>query len=234
MYFMTCPSPGQIARYLKNDYYKDDETYIYHLADIMSRNYRAIVHAGFVLQLDCPDLAMCKHTVYPDLDTSSYRDIIKVHVEALNHAVSGIPKDRIRMHVCWGSTMGPHHTDIPFKDIVDIVLNASPTAVSFPGANPRHGHEWKIWRDIELPDGKKIIPGVIDSTSNFVEHPELVADRICQYAEMCRQRSGYGWRGLWIRDICRSRSGRPENCLDEAQILNGGGRTGFSATMVNW
>ena len=109
--------------------------------------------------------------------------MIAVNVAALNHAVKDIPPERMRMHVCWGSTMGPHHTDVPIEDIIDIVLTARPQAVSFPGANPRHGHEWKVWKDVKLPEGKIIIPGVIDSTSNFVEHPELVADRIVQYAQ---------------------------------------------------
>jgi 5-methyltetrahydropteroyltriglutamate--homocysteine methyltransferase len=179
--FYTSPSPGQIARYLKNDYYKTEEEYLFALADVMAKEYRAIVDAGFVLQLDCPDLAMSR-TLYLDRSIADYRKIIEVNVEALNQAVKDLPADRMRMHVCWGSTLGPHHQDVPLKDIVDIILKGKPLAVSFPGANPRHGHEWKIWRDVDLPDGKIIIPGVIDSTSNFVEHPELVADRIRQCA----------------------------------------------------
>ncbi len=180
-FFFTSPSPGQIARYLKNEHYKTDEEYLFALAGVMAREYRAIVDAGFVLQVDCPDLAMSR-ALYLDRSIADYRKIIAVCVEALNHAVKDIPAERMRMHVCWGSTMGPHHQDVPLKDIVDIILKARPQAVSFPGANPRHGHEWKIWQDVKLPDGKFIIPGVIDSTSNFVEHPELVADRIVQYA----------------------------------------------------
>jgi 5-methyltetrahydropteroyltriglutamate--homocysteine methyltransferase len=181
-FFMTSPSPGQIARYLKNRYYKSDEEYIFALADVMRREYQAIVEAGFILQLDCPDLAMLRHMVYLNLPLAGYRKIIAVNVAALNHAVHDLPPERMRMHVCWGSTMAPHHTDVELKDIIDIVLGARPQAVSFPGANPRHAHEWKIWRDVKLPAGKIIIPGVIDSTSNFVEHPELVADRIVNYA----------------------------------------------------
>jgi len=180
-WFMTSPSPGQIARYLKNHHYKTDEAYLYALADVMAREYRAIVDAGFVLQLDCPDLAMSR-SLYPDIDIAAYRKIITVNVEALNHSVRDLPADRMRMHVCWGSTLGPHHNDVPLRDIADILLKGRPQAVSFPGANPRHGHEWKVWSDVKLPDGKIIIPGVIDSTSNFVEHSELVADRIVQYA----------------------------------------------------
>jgi 5-methyltetrahydropteroyltriglutamate--homocysteine methyltransferase len=180
-YFMTSPSPGQIARYLKNNHYKTDEEYLFALADVMKREYKAIVDAGFIVQLDCPDLAM-SYALYPGISLADYRKIIAMNVEALNVAIKDLPADRMRMHVCWGSTLGPHHGDIPLKDIVDIVLKAKPMAVSFPGANPRHGHEWKVWQDVKLPDGKAIVPGVIDSTSNFVEHPELVADRLVQYA----------------------------------------------------
>jgi 5-methyltetrahydropteroyltriglutamate--homocysteine methyltransferase len=180
--FFTSPSPGQIARYLKNQHYPTEEAYLYALADVMAREYRAITDAGFILQLDCPDLALSRHMVFAHLSLDEFRKVITTHVEALNHAVKDIPPERLRMHICWASTQGPHHKDVPLRDIVDIVLMGRPQAVSFPGANPRHGHEWKVWKDVKLPDGKAIVPGVIDSTSNFVEHPELVADRIVQYA----------------------------------------------------
>jgi len=180
--FMTSPSPGQIARYLKNRHYKTEEEYVYALANVMKREYKAIVDAGYILQLDCPDLAMLRHMVYLDKSLEEFRKIISVNVAALNHAVADIPADRMRMHVCWGSTMAPHHTDIPLRDIVDIVLTAKPMAVSFPAANARHEHEWKIWREVKLPAGKVIVPGVIDSTVNTVEHPEVVADRILNFA----------------------------------------------------
>jgi 5-methyltetrahydropteroyltriglutamate--homocysteine methyltransferase len=182
--FMTSPSPGQIARYLKNGHYPDDEAYLTALADTMKREYRAIVDAGFILQLDCPDLAMSRHMLYPHLSIADYRKVITANVTALNRAVADIPAERMRMHVCWGSTIDPHHNDVPLRDIVDVVLTAKPQAVSFPGANPRHGHEWKVWREVALPPEKTIIPGVIDSTTNVVEHPELVADRIVQYARV--------------------------------------------------
>lgn len=182
-YFMTSPSPGQIARYLPNSYYKSDEEYLFALAGVMAKEYRAIVDAGFILQLDCPDLAM-SYNLFPGIGVGDYRKFIAQNVEALNASVKHLPPDRMRMHVCWGSTLGPHHEDIEIKEIADILLKGRPQAVSFPGANPRHGHEWKVWKDVKLPDGKIIIPGVIDSTSNFVEHPELVADRITQYARV--------------------------------------------------
>ncbi len=146
------------------------------IADVMRREYQAIVEAGFILQLDCPDLAMLRHMVYLDLPLKEFRKIIAVNVAALNHAVRDLPPDRMRMHVCWGSTMAPRHTDVPLRDIVDIVLTALPQAVSFPAANGAHEHEWKIWREVKLPPGKIVIPGVIDSTSNTVEHPDLTLE----------------------------------------------------------
>jgi 5-methyltetrahydropteroyltriglutamate--homocysteine methyltransferase len=182
--FMTSPSPGQIARYLKNKHYATEEAYVHALAEVMKREYRAIVDAGFILQLDCPDLAMLRHTVYLDKSLADFRKIIAVNVAALNRAVADIPANRMRMHVCWGSTMAPHHTDVPLIDIIDIVLSAKPMAVSFPAANARHEHEWKIWREVKLPPGKVIVPGVIDSTVNTVEHPEVVADRLVNFASV--------------------------------------------------
>ena len=181
--FMTSPSPGQISRFLHNEYYPSDEAYIYALAGVMKRQYDAIVDAGFLLQLDCPDLALGRHQLFSHLSLEEFRAVAQMHVEALNYAVADIPADRMRMHICWGSTLGPHHTDVPIADVIDIVLTAKLCAVAFPGANPRHEHEWKVWRDpIKLPEGKIIIPGVIDSTSNFVEHPEVVCDRLVRYA----------------------------------------------------
>ncbi len=181
--FMTSPSPGQISRFLHNEYYPTDEAYIYALAEVMKRQYNAISEAGFLLQLDCPDLALGRHQLFSHLTLEEFRAVAEIHVEALNYAVADIPADRMRMHICWGSTLGPHHTDVPISDVIDIVLKAKPAAVAFPGANARHEHEWKVWRDfIKLPEGKIIIPGVIDSTSNFVEHPEVVCDRLVRYA----------------------------------------------------
>lgn len=182
--FMTSPSPGQIARFLHNDYYASDEEYLYALAEVMKRQYRAIVDAGFLLQLDCPDLALGRHQIFAHLTLDEFREVAAMHVAALNYAVADIAPERMRMHICWGSTLGPHHTDVPLREVIDLVLTARPAAVAFPGANPRHEHEWKVWRDIKLPEGKVIIPGVIDSTSNFIEHPEVVGDRIARYAEV--------------------------------------------------
>jgi 5-methyltetrahydropteroyltriglutamate--homocysteine methyltransferase len=180
--FMTSPSPGQIGRFLQNRYYPSDEKYLYTLADVMKREYQAIVQAGFILQIDCPDLALGRHTQFAHLSLEQFRDVAKMHVDVLNHAVADIPPDRMRMHICWASTGGPHHRDLPLKDIADVVVEGRPGALVVAGANPRHEHEWKVWRDVPLPAGKVLVPGVIDSTTNFIEHPELVAERIARYA----------------------------------------------------
>jgi 5-methyltetrahydropteroyltriglutamate--homocysteine methyltransferase len=182
--FMTSPSPGQIGRFLQNRYYPSDEKYLYTLADVMKRESRAIVDAGFVLQIDCPDLALGRHTQFSHLSLREFRDIAAMHVEVLNYAVADIPADRMRIHVCWASTGGPHHRDLPLKDIVDVVIKARPMGLVIAGANPRHEHEWKVWKDVKLPAGKVLVAGVIDSTTNFIEHPELVAERIERYARV--------------------------------------------------
>ena len=182
--FMTSPSPGQIGRFLTNRHYPSDEAYLYTLADVMRREYQAIVQAGLTLQLDCPDLALGRHTQFAHLTLGEFRKVAEMHIEVLNYAVADIPADLMRMHVCWASTGGPHHRDVPLADIVDIVLKGRPAGLMVPGANPRHGHEWKVWKDAKLPEGKVLIPGVIDSTTNFIEHPELVAERIERYAQV--------------------------------------------------
>ena len=180
--FMTSASPGQIARFLQNRHYPDDESYLYALADVMKREYQAIADAGFVLQLDCPDLALGRHTQFSHLTLEEFRKVAELHVEVLNYAVADIPPERMRMHACWGSGGGPHHRDVPLKGIVDVVLKARPSGFAFVGANGRHEHEWKVWKEVTLPEGKVIIPGVIDNTTNIIEHPETVAERILRYA----------------------------------------------------
>lgn len=183
--FITAASPGVIATFLANDYYETQEEYLYALADAMKPEYDAIAAAGLVLQMDCPDLAMTRAMLGNDVLTDEeFRDQIRLHVRALNHAVRDIPPEQMRMHVCWGNSERPHITDIPMAAIVDVVLEARPAGLSFEAANPRHAHEWKVWKDVRLPDGKVLIPGVIDSTTNFVEHPELVAQRILKFAEV--------------------------------------------------
>jgi 5-methyltetrahydropteroyltriglutamate--homocysteine methyltransferase len=183
--FMSAASPGVIAAFLANGYYPSDEEYIFALADAMKPEYDAIAAAGIVLQLDCPDLAMTRAMLGNDMLTEEeFREQIRMHVRALNHAVRDIPPEQMRMHLCWGNGEWPHITDIPLAAIIDVVLEARPTGLVFEAANPRHEHEWTVWKDIRLPDGKVLIPGVIDSTTNFVEHPELVAQRIVRFAEI--------------------------------------------------
>jgi 5-methyltetrahydropteroyltriglutamate--homocysteine methyltransferase len=147
----------------------------------MKQEYDAICQAGLVLQLDCPDLA-CEWALGPEQTTAEFRQVVAQRLEALDYATRDIPPDRLRMHLCWGNYEGPHHTDVPLADIIDLVLAARPTAVSFEAANPRHEHEWTVFEQIKLPEGKAVIPGVLDSTTNYIEHPELIAQRIIRYA----------------------------------------------------
>ncbi len=182
--FMTAASPGVIAHFLRNEHYPSREAYLARLTDVMKEEYDAIVKAGLVLQVDCPDLAMGRHLAFPDLSTPEFLKIAEANVEALNHALRDVPRDRVRMHLCWGNYEGPHHRDIPLREVLPIVLRARPEAISLEGANPRHEHEWAVFREIKLPDDKILIPGVLDSTTNFIEHPELVAQRIVRYAEV--------------------------------------------------
>ena len=180
--FMTAASPGVISFFLTNRHYPSHEDYIAALADAMKTEYDEIHRAGLVLQLDCPDLAMTHHmTDGESLD--DFRRRAALHVEALNHATRDIPADEMRLHLCWGNYEGPHHHDVPLEKIIDVVLEARPAAISFEAANPRHEHEWTLFDEVELPDGKALIPGVIDSTTNYIEHPELVAQRIVRYAD---------------------------------------------------
>jgi 5-methyltetrahydropteroyltriglutamate--homocysteine methyltransferase len=182
--FMTAASPGVIANFLHNEHYATEEEYLYALADVMKDDYKAIVDSGLLLQIDCPDLAMTRITQFSHLSEDEFIKIVEMHVEVLQHALAGIAPDRMRMHLCWGNTEGPHNHDVPLSKIINIVLKAPPGAISFEGANPRHAHEWKVWQDVKLPEGKVIIPGVLDTTTNFIEHPELVAERIMRYASV--------------------------------------------------
>ncbi len=182
--FMSALSPGCFARFFRNEFYPNEETYLQAVADAMHLEYQAIVDAGFVLQLDCPDLASGANTDYAGLSIKQFRKVIERHVECLNYALRTIPREQVRIHVCWGNYLGPHHRDIALRDVIDIVLKANVTGITIESANPRHGHEWKIWQDIKLPEGKILFPGVIDDLSYFIEHPELVAERIVRFAKL--------------------------------------------------
>lgn len=183
--FLSAASPGVIATFLANSYYATQAEYLYALADAMKYEYDAIATAGILLQVDCPDLAMTRVMGgNADLTDQQFLDQIRLHVEVLNHAVRDIPPERMRLHLCWGNGAMPHIYDIPMRDIVDIVLTARPCAIAFEMANPRHEHEWTVWEDVTLPDGKVLIPGVLDSCTNYVEHPELVAQRLVRLAKL--------------------------------------------------
>ncbi|MFS8608768.1 MAG: epoxyalkane--coenzyme M transferase, partial [Gammaproteobacteria bacterium] len=182
--FMNAASPGVISAFQQNRYYPTHEAYVEAIANAMRPEYEAIVAAGFVLQLDCPDLAMARHTGFQELSEAEFLKRAEHQVEALNDAVRNVPADRMRMHICWGNYEGPHDHDIPLEKILGIVLKAKPQAILFEAANPRHRHEWTVWRDARIPDDKILIPGCIMSTTNYVEHPELVAQQILQYADI--------------------------------------------------
>ncbi len=182
--FMSAASPGVISGFLPNHYYKTPDAYVGALADAMKTEYEAIHQAGLTLQLDCPDLAMSRHIWFPDLSLADFRKRIAMHVEALNHATAAIPPESMRMHLCWGNYEGPHHYDVPLADIIDIVLKARPATISLEAANPRHEHEWQLFETVKLPDDKVLIPGMLDSTTNFVEHPQLIAQRLLRWASV--------------------------------------------------
>jgi 5-methyltetrahydropteroyltriglutamate--homocysteine methyltransferase len=180
--FMNAASPGLVTAFQPNQHYPSHEAYVEAVAAAMRPEYEAIVAAGMVLQLDCPDLAMARHTGFQDLTEDEFLARAALHVEALNWALEDIPADRARLHICWGNYEGPHDFDIALEKVVGIVLKAKPAGLLFEAANPRHEHEWALWRDVALPADKVLIPGVIDSCSNYIEHPELVAQRIERFA----------------------------------------------------
>jgi len=180
--FMNAASPGVIALFQPNEYYATHEEYLYALADAMRFEYEAIVDAGFLIQLDSPDLGLGRHMMFKDRSDDEYESLARLHVEALNHAVRNIDADRMRLHVCWGNYEGPHTHDAPMSQVLPIALGAKPQALLFESSNPRHAHEWRAFEEADLPDDKILVPGVIDSTTNFVEHPQLVADRIERFA----------------------------------------------------
>lgn len=180
--FMNAASPGLITAFQQNRYYPSHEAYLADLVTAMRPEYEAIIDAGFDLQFDCPDLAMSRHTGYQDASDEEFVKIAEANVEALNAATERLPAERLRMHVCWGNYEGPHDCDIPLEKVIGAILRARPSTILFEAANPRHEHEWTVWRDAQLPDDKKLAPGLIDTCSNYVEHPQLIAQRIGRFA----------------------------------------------------
>jgi len=201
--FLTAASPGVVSLFFRDDYYGSEESYLAAIAEAMRDEYETITNAGFVLQIDCPDLGMGRHIQYANLSLPEFRKKAELHVEALNHALRNIAPDRLRMHLCWGNYEGPHHCDVPLADVIDIVFRAKPMAIALEAANPRHAHEWKVFETVKLPEGKLLIPGVVESKSNFIEHPDLIAQRIGRYAALVGRENvmagsdcGYGtWVG---------------------------------------
>jgi len=182
--FMTAASPGVVSLFFRNEHYPTEEAYLAAIAEAMRYEYETITNAGITLQIDCPDLGMGRHIQHADLSLPQWRKKAELHVEALNHALTNVSPEKVRMHLCWGNYEGPHHCDVALADVIDIVFKAKPSAVALEAANPRHAHEWALFEKLKLPDGKVLIPGVIESKSNFVEHPELIAQRIARYANL--------------------------------------------------
>lgn len=182
--FTSAASPGVISIFFANQFYETQEEYVFAIAEAMRFEYEAIAAAGAIVQLDCPDLAMGRHSAYAALSLAEFRRTIALNVEALNHAVHNIPAEQLRMHLCWGNYPGPHNHDVPIKDIIDIVWTAKPATVLFEGANPRHAHEWHVLKDLGVPPNKTICPGVIEPQSNYIEHPDLIAQRLVQWGEV--------------------------------------------------
>jgi 5-methyltetrahydropteroyltriglutamate--homocysteine methyltransferase len=182
--FMNAASPGVVALFQPNDFYPSQDQYLEALAEALRGEYEAIVGAGFLLQIDAPDLGMGRHTMYRDRTEEEFTALAARHIEVLNHALRNVPADRVRMHVCWGNYEGPHHHDIPLARLLPVVLRARPQALLFEAANPRHAHEWAVFKEVKLPEEKVLIPGVISSTTNYVEHPLLVAERLERLAAL--------------------------------------------------
>jgi 5-methyltetrahydropteroyltriglutamate--homocysteine methyltransferase len=187
--FMSAASPGVTALFFGNEYYDKHEDYVFAIAEGLRHEYEAIANAGIILQVDCPDLAMGRHTQFRELDLAGFRKAMELNIAALNHATANIAPERLRMHMCWGNYPGPHHHDVPFQDIIDLVWTARPHAIQFEAANPRHAHEYAIFETVKLPEGKVLIPGVVECQSGYIEHPELIAQRIGRYADLVGRES---------------------------------------------
>jgi 5-methyltetrahydropteroyltriglutamate--homocysteine methyltransferase len=200
--FISAASPGVISLFFANHYYPNHEAYLFAIAEAMRDEYETIARAGLVVQVDCPDLAMGRHIQFAGLGLAEFRKLARLHVEALNHALANVAPDRSRIHLCWGNYEGPHHFDVPLREIIDIVFAARPDGISFEAANPRHAHEWRIFEKLKLPAGKLLIPGVIESKTNYIEHPELVAERIGNYARLVGRENVIGGTdcgfGTWV------------------------------------
>jgi 5-methyltetrahydropteroyltriglutamate--homocysteine methyltransferase len=224
--FLPANSPGTIEHWLANEYYKSDEEFVFAIAEIMREEYRAIVDAGFLLQIDDPDLPDGWNCL-PEITLPEYRRYAAVRVDALNHALAGIPKDKVRLHVCWGSHHGPHHDDIPLRDIIDLIFRVAAGSFSIEASNPCHEHEWRVFEDTKLPEGATLIPGVVGHCTDFIEHPDLVAERLVRYARLVGRENVLAGTDCGIG----TRVGHPSICWAKFDALAEGARR---ATQILW
>jgi 5-methyltetrahydropteroyltriglutamate--homocysteine methyltransferase len=234
--FMSAASPGVIDTFMPSSYYSSEEEYLRAVGAAMRDEYRAIVEAGFILQVDCPDLAMGRTMRFGHLDLDGFQAVARMHVEVLNEALQGLPRNRLRLHLCWGNFAGPHIHDIPLADILDITLRARVGGLSFEASNPRHAHEWKVFREVELPEDLVLIPGVIDSCTNYVEHPELVAERLQHFVDivgpdrvMAGTDCGFG-TSVGPRDVAPSIAwAKLQSMVDGARLASSASSAGAAA-----
>jgi 5-methyltetrahydropteroyltriglutamate--homocysteine methyltransferase len=224
--FLPANSPGTIEHWLANEYYKSDEEFVFAIADVMHEEYQAIVDAGFVLQIDDPDLPDGWNCL-PNITLPDYRKYATIRVDALNHALAGIPKDKVRLHVCWGSHHGPHHDDVPLKDIVDLIFRVQAGSFSIEASNPCHEHEWRVFEEAKLPAGATLVPGVVGHCSDFIEHPDLVAERLVRYARLVGRENVLAGTDCGIG----TRVGHPSICWAKFEALAEGARR---ATKILW
>ncbi len=224
--FLPANSPGTIEHWLANEYYKSDEEFVFAIADVMHEEYQAIVDAGLVLQIDDPDLPDGWNCL-PAISLPQYREYAAIRVEALNHALTGIPKEKVRLHVCWGSHHGPHHDDIPLQDIIDLIFRVHAGSFSIEASNPCHEHEWRVFEEVKLPDGATLVPGVVGHCTDFIEHPDLVAERLVRYARLVGRENVLAGTDCGIG----TRVGHPSICWAKFEALTEGARR---ATKILW
>jgi 5-methyltetrahydropteroyltriglutamate--homocysteine methyltransferase len=224
--FLPANTPGTIEHWMLNEYYKDDETFVFAIADVMHEEYQAIVDAGFLLQIDDPDLPDGWNCL-PDITLPEYRRYAAMRVEALNHALRGIPKDKVRLHVCWGSHHGPHHDDIPLQDIIDLIFRVNAGSFSIEASNPCHEHEWRVFETVKLPEGATLIPGVVGHCTDFIEHADLVAERLVRYANLVGRENVLAGTDCGLG----TRVGHPSVCWAKFEAMAEGARR---ATRTLW
>jgi 5-methyltetrahydropteroyltriglutamate--homocysteine methyltransferase len=224
--YLSANTPGTIEHWIANEYYKSDEEFVFAIAETMNEEYRAIVDAGFLLQIDDPDLPDGWNCI-PDIALADYRKYAEMRVAALNHALRGIPREKVRLHVCWGSFHGPHHDDIPLKDIIDLIFRVDAGSYSIEASNPCHEHEWRIFEEVKLPEGATLIPGVVGHCTDFIEHPDLVAERLVRYARLVGRENVLAGTDCGLG----SRVGHPSICWAKFEAMAEGARR---ATKILW